>query len=81
MDVIMPGDSGPAVWEQICEDRPETKIIYMSGYTGETLDHRRVFRSGNGFLQKPFNAAQLAGAVREALQSRANTRVSPGASQ
>lgn len=81
MDVIMPGESGPAVWERICEDRPETKIIHMSGYTGDTLDHRRVFRSGNGFLQKPFTAAQLAGAVREALQARGKGPMSARASQ
>jgi two-component system cell cycle sensor histidine kinase/response regulator CckA len=80
MDVIMPGESGPRVWEQICENRPETKIIYMSGYTADTLDQRPVFGSGNGFLQKPFNAAQLAGAVLEALQPRRNARVPPSGS-
>ena len=75
MDVIMPGESGPAVWEQICEDRPEARIIYMSGYTRDTFDHRRVVRAGTGFLQKPFSAVQLAGAVREALPRRAGAGV------
>ena len=80
MDVIMPGESGPSVWEQIREHRPETKIIYMSGYTGDTLDQRPVVGPGNGFLQKPFDAAQLAGAVLEALQARRNARVPPSGS-
>ena len=67
MDVIMPGDSGPTVGEWIAQRRPDTKIIYMSGYTGDAIAHQSVVDAGSAFLQKPFDAAQLAGAVREVL--------------
>jgi two-component system cell cycle sensor histidine kinase/response regulator CckA len=67
MDVIMPGESGPTVGEWICQRRPDTKVIYTSGYTGDAISHHRVFRPGNVFLQKPFNATQLARAVRDVL--------------
>ena len=36
-DVIMPGISGPALAKQVRSLRPETKILYMSGYSGEFL--------------------------------------------
>jgi CheY-like chemotaxis protein len=67
MDVMLPGDSGPTVGEWISQRRPETKIIYTSGYTGDAMTHRRIVDSGSVFLQKPFDAAQLARAVREVL--------------
>jgi two-component system cell cycle sensor histidine kinase/response regulator CckA len=70
MDVMLPGDSGPIVGEWIAQRRPETRIIYMSGYTGDAITHHRIVDPCSVFLQKPFDAAQLAGAVREVLSSQ-----------
>jgi two-component system cell cycle sensor histidine kinase/response regulator CckA len=72
MDVIMPGKSGPAIGEWICQRRPDTKIIYTSGYTGDAVDRHGVFRPGNMFLQKPFNARQLTCAVRDVLSAHSS---------
>ena len=33
-DVVMPGMNGRAVAENLTESRPETRVVYMSGYTG-----------------------------------------------
>jgi PAS domain S-box-containing protein len=67
MDVIMPGDSGPIVAERIRLERPDSKIIFTSGYIGHQPDYRHLFRSGSDFLPKPFDSIQLARAVRDAL--------------
>lgn len=73
IDVIMPGESGTSVGEWICERRPETKLVYSSGYTGEALSHHQVFQPGRTFLQKPFTASQLLRAVRDVLSSPRET--------
>ena len=67
MDVIMPGDSGPVVAESIRHRRPGVRIIYVSGYTGDTIGLPRVLEEGSVFLPKPFDATQLARAVRNVL--------------
>ncbi len=67
LDVVMPGESGPAIGEWISRNRPGTKILYMSGYAGDQVDRSRLLAAGCSFLQKPFNASQLARAVREIL--------------
>jgi CheY-like chemotaxis protein len=72
MDVIMPGDSGPMVGEWISHTRPKTKIMYMSGYAGDAIGRHDVLDPDIVFLQKPFNATQLARAVREALSQESS---------
>jgi FixJ family two-component response regulator len=47
--------------------RSETKILFVSGYAGQTvLDHKVVDVDAN-FLQKPFTLKQLAGKIRSVL--------------
>ena len=65
-DVMMPGDSGLSLAEWIRQQRPNAKIIYMSGYTDD-----RVLRQGYTFVPKPFTGLQLVRAVRDTLDSRA----------
>ena len=77
MDVIMPGESGPSIGAWIRQVRPETKIVYTSGYTGYAIDHNRMSGAGSVFLQKPFNAVQLASAIRGVL-SRRQDGAAPG---
>jgi CheY-like chemotaxis protein len=67
LDVVMPGESGPTVGEWIRRQRPEAKIVYMSGYTSDAIDRHRVLDPSNVFLQKPFDAPQLVRAVQQAL--------------
>ena len=50
--------------------RPTAKILFVSGYAGETLAHRGVLETGMALLQKPFTAAALARKVREVLDAR-----------
>lgn len=71
-DVVMPGDSGLIVAESIRRRHPEAKVVYMSGYTGDAVGLLDILDRGGGFLQKPFDAAQLLRAVRDVLSSGAS---------
>jgi hypothetical protein len=66
-DVIIPGGSGRTIADWITRHRPETKIIYMSGYTDNAIVHHGVLDPGTAFLQKPFSPEALARKVREVL--------------
>jgi signal transduction histidine kinase len=65
-DMIMPGGvSGAQLAEQLRIERPGLRVIYMSGYSGGTEGGG----AGANFLQKPFDSAHLAKAVRTCLDS------------
>jgi len=70
-DVVMPGLSGPDLTKQLLERRPGLKVVYMSGYTDETIVQHGVLQPGIAFLHKPFTANALGRKVREALDDDA----------
>ena len=68
-DMILPGKSGRELGDQVLALRPETRLIYMSGYTDDLLLRTGALRPGMRFLQKPLRPETLAATVREALDS------------
>ena len=62
-DVVMPSMSGRKMAECLLQQRPATKILYVSGY-GEATDAQ----SKAAFLQKPFTSEELALKIREVLR-------------
>jgi signal transduction histidine kinase/CheY-like chemotaxis protein len=68
-DVMMPGESGPELFRHLIAARPETRVLYISGYADQAIVSRGVLEAGVPFLQKPFSAAGLARKVREVLDS------------
>jgi two-component system, cell cycle sensor histidine kinase and response regulator CckA len=69
-DVVMPGMSGRELSAKLCASYPQTKVLYLSGYTEDAIAHEGVLDSGTAFLQKPFTLQMLARKVREVLGDR-----------
>ena len=70
-DVVMPGQGGRAVAEQMTQLNPRIKVLYVSGYTDDAVIRHGVLREGVSFLQKPFSPVALAIKVREVLDAPA----------
>jgi two-component system, cell cycle sensor histidine kinase and response regulator CckA len=68
-DVVMPGASGRELARRLTESRPDTKVLYVSGYTDDAIVHHGMLEAGLNFLQKPFTPAVLARKVREVLDA------------
>ncbi len=66
-DVVMPELGGRALVERVRVRRPEVRVLYVSGYTDDEILRRGGLHHGTSFLQKPFTGADLATAVRRAL--------------
>jgi PAS domain S-box-containing protein len=68
-DVIMPGMNGRELAQRMAEIRPNTKVLYMSGYTENVIGHNGTLDAGVRLLQKPFTLRDLKSKVREVLDS------------
>ena len=68
-DVVMPQMSGKELAEQLAPNRPEMKILYMSGYPDNSIVQHGVLEPGTEFLQKPFTLNTLEAKVREILDA------------
>ncbi len=64
-DVVMPGMSGPDLFDRARRTRPDLRAIFMSGYTA--LSMGRPIPEGVTLLEKPFSGARLDEVVRETL--------------
>lgn len=67
LDVVMPRMGGKEAFEAIKRNRPEIKVIFMSGYSANAIHESFVLKPGVPFLQKPFGVTVLARKVREVL--------------
>jgi two-component system cell cycle sensor histidine kinase/response regulator CckA len=68
-DVVMPGFSGPVLAEKLASARPETRVLYTSGYTAEEFARDAAPGAEGAFLTKPFSRDDLLRKVRELLDS------------
>jgi PAS domain S-box-containing protein len=66
-DVIMPGMLGKDLAERLCVARPDTRVLYMSGYAQPILHSHGTLDPGVALLEKPFTANDLLTAVRRRL--------------
>ncbi len=68
-DVVMPGMNGRELAVAITAERPEIRVLYMSGYTENAIGHNGTLDAGINLLQKPFSLPALKEKVREVLDS------------
>jgi two-component system, cell cycle sensor histidine kinase and response regulator CckA len=72
-DMVMPGMGGRQLAQELARRRPEIRLAYMSGYTGQAVGSQGPVDPGSVFLLKPFTRELLTRKIREALDRRAVT--------
>jgi CheY-like chemotaxis protein len=74
-DVVMPGMSGRVLAENIVLLRPDTNVLFMSGYTDYAVTAHELLEAGTFLLQKPFTRDALTRKVREVLDAKVSVKV------
>ncbi|MEO8089257.1 MAG: ATP-binding protein [Gemmatimonadales bacterium] len=68
-DVVMPGMAAGQLVDALLGERPELKVLYISGYTDDEVMRRGITKRGAAFIHKPFTSVELMRKVREVLES------------
>jgi PAS domain S-box-containing protein len=66
-DLIMPQMSGRELSERITSVHPETKVLFMSGYSNNLLSNEQILDPKHVLLQKPFRLSVLGKRITEIL--------------
>jgi two-component system cell cycle sensor histidine kinase/response regulator CckA len=75
-DVVMPELGGRVLAERLTAARPDTEVLFMSGYTDDEILRRGLLERGQHLLQKPFTATALSHEVRSVLDAKRRRRSS-----
>ena len=79
-DVVMPRVSGRELATRLTAARPHMKVLYISGYTDDSIFRHGVLEGGMAFLQKPFTLKSIGQKIREVLDGELVTSVPGGIS-
>ncbi len=66
-DVVMPGMDGPTWVRQALQDRPDTRVVFVSGYAEEAIEDGKIEIPNSVFLPKPFSLSDLTETVANQL--------------
>lgn len=67
-DVVLPKINGRALANLLTEKRPDLRVLFTSGYTGQSVEKGDILEENCNFLPKPYTRAGLAEKVREVLE-------------
>ena len=67
-DVIMPKMNGPELADRLTQLKPDSKVLFTSGYTSNIIVHHGVLNPGVAFLEKPLIMETLSRKIREVLE-------------
>ena len=67
----MPEMGAGQLVDELLGERPELKVLYISGYTNDEVMRRGITRSDAAFIRKPFTSVELMQKVREVLDATA----------
>jgi PAS domain S-box-containing protein len=70
-DVVLPRIGGRDLAEAVTKERPEIRVLFMSGYSDDAVLQHRLTEKHALLLQKPFTSRALAAKVRSALAAGA----------
>jgi two-component system cell cycle sensor histidine kinase/response regulator CckA len=66
-DVVMPQMGGAKLAAELLSDRPDMRVLFVSGYAETTFQRHGAIDVTTRFLQKPFSLKTLARKIREVL--------------
>jgi two-component system cell cycle sensor histidine kinase/response regulator CckA len=70
-DIVMPGMSGRQLAERLAPERPEMRVLYISGYTDDEILRHGIAAGTVDLLEKPFSPEAFSAAVRRILDREA----------
>jgi hypothetical protein len=73
-DVVMPVMGGPELAKALLRDRPDLRVLYMSGYVDSPIVDHGLLDASQRLLAKPFSLEDLLRAVRQVLDAPARRR-------
>lgn len=76
-DLMMPGMSGTELVQHLQCANPQLKVLYVSGYAGESIRKEEFLSTGARFVPKPYTPETLLRVVRELLSNPGTGRVEP----
>ena len=77
-DVVMPHVNGRELADRLLALQPGLKVLFMSGYADNVIEHHGVLEAGGQFIQKPFTPEELARKIRTLLGQAAPADPHPG---
>lgn len=78
-DVVMPRMGGPKLAEHLSAERPEMKVLFVSGYAESTVLQHGTIDMTRQFLQKPFTLKSLARKISDVLHNDERARAAAAA--
>lgn len=69
-DVVMPNMNGPEFIRQLRSLGKDVRVLYMSGYTENSITNRGILDQGSEYISKPFRPRELITMVRQVLDQK-----------